>query len=327
MLKLLFAISVAFFVFLLLLGYIRKLILPSLEVQERMRGISQNQTQENQAEGLSRRSRVDWRRRAAGRHLSDIPFSQRVFLPLLQTIEQSVRLLAPTEIAAMLEQKLVLAGLRYSLTPGRVIVIMLMLGSAALTAAFYRLYESDYLMIQKVLLLTLTALSAASLPIVLLNIRIERRQKAIFHQLPEVLDLLSVSVEAGLSFDGAMRRIIDRMNGPLVDECKKLMGDIRMGMMRKTALQKMAERCGVDEVSLFVTSIIQAERLGTSMGRTLKIQAENVRERHRQYIRGLALKAPVKIVFPLVFFIFPALLIVALGPPLITIGQRFLGGH
>ncbi len=329
MLKLLFAISVSAFVFLILLGYIRKLILPSLEVQERMRGISQNPAQAGQTDTNATRSRMDWRRRAAGRHLSDIPFSQRVFLPLLQSIERFVRLLAPTEIAALLEQKLLLAGLRYSWTPGRVIVVMLLLGAAAFAGVFYRLYtsESELLMIQKVLLLALVALSAASLPIVLLNIRVQQRQKAIFRQLPEVLDLLSVSVEAGLSFDGAMRRIIDRMNGPLVDECRKLMGDIRMGMMRKTALQKLAERCGVDEVSLFVTSIIQAERLGTSMGRTLKIQAENVRERHRQYVRALALKAPVKIVFPLVFFIFPALLIVALGPPLITISQRIFGGQ
>ncbi|MDO4203928.1 MAG: type II secretion system F family protein [Selenomonadaceae bacterium] len=327
MLKLLFAISVSVFVFLLIAAYIRKLILPSLEVQERMRGISQHPTQNTQTKNDVPQTRIDWRRRAAGRNLADIPFSQRVFLPLMHSIERFVRLLAPAEISAMIERKLVLAGLQYKWTPGRVIVIMLILGTVTLTAVFYRLYNSDMLLIQKIVLAIISVFSAAAMPIVILNIKIQNRQKKIFYQLPEVLDLLSVSVEAGLSFDGALRRIVDRMTGPLVDECKKLMGDIRMGMIRRTALQKMAERCDVDEVSLFVTSIIQAERLGTSMGRTLKIQADNVRERHRQYVRALALKAPVKIVFPLVFFIFPALLIVALGPPLITITQRFLGGH
>ncbi len=327
MLKLLFSISVSVFVFLLIAVYIRKLVLPNLEVQKRMRGISQNSVQNSPENRNTPQPNIDWRRRTAGRNLADIPFSQRVLLPFIHSVEGFVRLLAPAEISAMIERKLILAGLQYSWTPGRVIVIMLILGVLTLAAVSYRLYHADMLMIQKIILTTISTFSAAAMPIVILNVKIESRKKKIFYQLPEVLDLLSVSVEAGLSFDGAMRRIVDRMTGPLVDECKKLMGDIRMGMIRKTALQKMAERCGVDEVSLFVTSIIQAERLGTSMGRTLKIQADNVRERHRQYVRALALKAPVKIVFPLVFFIFPALLIVALGPPLITISQRFLGGH
>lgn len=327
MLKLLFSISISVFVFLLIGAYIRKLILPSLEVQQRMRGISQNTSQAEQQKSNIPQSRMDWRRRAAGRNLSDIPFSQRVLYPFTQSVEKFVRLLAPAEISAMIEHKLIVAGLQYTMTPGRVIVVMLLLGTITCAVCFFRFYNAEMLAIQKILLTIIFVVAAASMPVVMLNIRIENRKKKIFYQLPEVLDLLSVSVEAGLSFDGAMRRIVDRMTGPLVDECKKLMGDIRMGMMRRTALQNMAERCEVDEVSLFVTSIIQAERLGTSMGRTLKIQAENVRERHRQYVRALALKAPVKIVFPLVFFIFPALLIVALGPPLLTITQRFLGSH
>lgn len=327
MLRVLFALSITVFVFLLIAAYIRKLILPGIEVKARMREISQNQGRENKPEEIPPQPRVDWRKRSAGRNLAEVPFSQRVFFPLVQWSEKFVRQLTPAEVLRLLEQKLVLAGLQYRLTPGRIVVIMLFFGAVACGVAIYRFYYAEILLIQKVLLVLLVTVSASLLPIVILNIKIQNRKKAIFSQLPEVLDLLSVSVEAGLSFDGAMRRIVDRMKGPLVDECQKLMGDIRMGMIRKTALQKMAERCDVEEVSLFVTSIIQAERLGTSIGRTLQIQAENVRERHRQYVRTLALKAPIKIVFPLVFFIFPALLIVALGPPLITIGQRFLGGN
>ena len=327
MVKVLFAVSISIFVFLLIAGYIRRIILPGIEVKERMREISHNPAEEeaDSTEAAPHAGR-DWRRSSAGRDLADIPFSQRVFYPFIQSVEKFAGFLTPREILNLLENKLILAGLQYSWTPGRIIALMLLCGVLTCVTFFYRLYYSDMMLIQKAVLIILMTLIAAYMPVVILNIKIAARKKKIFYQLPEVLDLLSVSVEAGLSFDGAMRRIIDRMKGPLVDECRKLMGDIGMGMIRKNALQKMGERCGVEEVSLFITSIIQAERLGTSMGRTLQIQAENVRERHRQYVRTLALKAPIKIIFPLLFFIFPALLIVALGPPLITISQRFLGG-
>lgn len=90
-----------------------------------------------------------------------------------------------------------------------------------------------------------------------------------------------------------------------------------MGVVRRTAMRSMADRCGLEDVSLFMTSIIQAERLGTSMGKTLKNQADNIRERRRQYVKAQAMKAPVKIVFPLVLFIFPAIFVVTLVPSLL----------
>ena len=95
--------------------------------------------------------------------------------------------------------------------------------------------------------------------------------------------------------------------------------DIRMGMVRRTAMHNVASRCKVQDVSLFMTSLIQAERLGTSMGKTLKNQADNIRERRRQYVKAEAMKAPVKIIFPLVLFIFPALFVVALIPSLLNL--------
>lgn len=319
MLRLIFAISVSVFFFLIVWGRLKKRLLPTMEVKARMRELSQPSAKGEAGTDNAHPRSVESRR------LSDVPFSQRVLLPLLKSIEQSVRLLAPAEISAMLERKLILAGLQYKITPGRIIIAMAALGIFAGGLSVYRLRFEDYLLIQKFIITLLAVCVAAYFPIALLNIRIGKRKRAIFHQLPEVLDLLSVSVEAGLSFDAALRRIVDRMTGPLIDECKKLMSDVSMGVTRRMAMQKMAERCGVDEVSLFVTSIIQAERLGTSVGATLQIQAENVREIHRNYVKAMALKAPIKIVFPLVFFIFPALMIVAVGPPLITIADKLLG--
>ena len=167
------------------------------------------------------------------------------------------------------------------------------------------------------LVLFLLGILGGLMPVVFLNTTIQRRQKQIEHQLPEVLDLLCVSVQAGLSFDAALSKITARMKGPFIDECRRMQDDIRMGVVRRTAMRSMADRCGLEDVSLFMTSIIQAERLGTSMGKTLKNQADNIRERRRQYVKAQAMKAPVKIVFPLVLFIFPAIFVVTLVPSLL----------
>ena len=152
---------------------------------------------------------------------------------------------------------------------------------------------------------------------------IRKRQAAITKQLPEVLDLLSISVQAGLSFDGAVRKIVDRMTGPVIDEFKRMQQDVRMGAPRARALQAISARCDVEDMYLFITSVVQAERLGTSMGRTLINQADNMRERRRQRAKAAALKAPIKMLFPLVLFIFPALFVVILVPPVFSIVQNF----
>ena len=135
----------------------------------------------------------------------------------------------------------------------------------------------------------------------------------------EILDLLCVSVQAGLSFDASLHKITGRMKGPLVDEFRRFQDDVSMGMIRRTAMKNMAVRCELQDVSLFMTALIQAEKLGTSMGKTLRNQSDNIRERRRQYVKAQAMKAPVKIVFPLVLFIFPAIFVVALVPTLLSL--------
>ena len=138
-------------------------------------------------------------------------------------------------------------------------------------------------------------------------------------QLPEFLDLLCVSVQAGLSFDGAVAKITARMKGQLSDEFKHMQDDIKFGMTKQYALTQMAKRCDIEEMYLFTTSVIQAEKLGTSMSQTLTMQADNMRDRHRQYVKTQAMKAPIKILFPMVIFIFPSIFVVLLLPALITI--------
>ena len=177
--------------------------------------------------------------------------------------------------------------------------------------------------LQSVLLYWLCMLIGALLPFSMLNTKIRKRQKMIEKQLPEVLDLLSVSVQAGLSFDGALRKITDRTIGPLIDEFKRMQQDVRMGAPKVRAMQAMGKRCDVDDLYLFITAVNQAERLGTSMGKTLINQADNMRERRRQKAKAEALKAPIKMIFPLVVFIFPAIFVVTLLPSILSIMKNF----
>ncbi|MDP4088798.1 MAG: type II secretion system F family protein [Bacillota bacterium] len=149
--------------------------------------------------------------------------------------------------------------------------------------------------------------------------RIEARKKQILKDLPYTLDLITVSVEAGLSFDGAMARVVSNINGELCDEFSKALKEIRMGIQRKTALRNMGDRCDVRELSMLVTSLIQADDLGVSLGRVLRIESSNLREHRKQVAREKAMKAPIKLLFPLIFFIFPSIFIVILGPAVIKI--------
>ena len=124
------------------------------------------------------------------------------------------------------------------------------------------------------------------------------------------------------SFDGAMTKVADKMQGALIDECSKMLRDIRMGMTRRQALTNMADRCQLQEVHLFVAAVVQSDRLGVSIGKTLLIQSENMRERRRQAIKEQAMKAPVKILLPLVLFIFPTLFIIALLPTVLSLAHN-----
>ena len=160
-------------------------------------------------------------------------------------------------------------------------------------------------------------------PFAVLNNIIDKRQRAIRRQLPEFLDLLCVSVQAGLSFEGSVSKITSRMKGALIDEFKQMQRDGAMGIPRRVSLTQMARRCDMEEMYLFTASIIQSERLGTSLAKTLAVQAANMRERHRQHVKAEALRAPVKIIFPLVLFILPALFVILLLPMVYTTIQNF----
>ena len=160
-------------------------------------------------------------------------------------------------------------------------------------------------------------------PAIVVSQRAKRRQGRIVRQLPDALDLLAVSVEAGLGFDGAISKLTQYMTGPLSEEFELALGEMRIGESRSDALKKLAVRAGTPEVSSFVRSIVQADQLGTSLGRILRVQATDTRLKRQSAAEERAMKAPIKMLFPTVAFIFPAMFIVILGPALLNLGKLF----
>src|SRR5919201_1178091 len=147
-------------------------------------------------------------------------------------------------------------------------------------------------------------------PDFLVGARARKRRDAISTALPDALDLLAVSVEAGLGFDGAVSKITEHMEGPLVDEFSLTLGEIRIGEGRQDALKKMAGRVSSPELASFVRAIIQADQLGISLGRILRVQAADSRHKRQMAAEEKAMKAPVKMLFPTVALIFPSMFIV-----------------
>ena len=156
-------------------------------------------------------------------------------------------------------------------------------------------------------------------PEMVLSSRIRNRRDAVRSDLPDALDILAVSVEAGLGFDGAITKLTEHMKGPLVEEFGLLLSEIRMGESRQAALKNMAARVGAPELSAFVRAIVQADQLGISLGRILRVQAADSRLRRQAAAEEKAMKAPIKMLFPTVIFIFPAMFLVLLGPALMNI--------
>ena len=161
------------------------------------------------------------------------------------------------------------------------------------------------------------------MPGMILNARVKRRQAAVAAELPDALDLLSVSVEAGLGFDGAVQKLTEHMEGPLIEEFELALAEIRIGEGRQEALKKLGERSASQEMSSFVRALIQADQLGISLGRILRIQAADTRLKRQLLAEEKAMKAPIKMLFPTVMFIFPSMFIVVLGPAFLNLSKVF----
>ena len=250
-------------------------------------------------------------------NLESNTFSERAVKPFYEYFNRMLSKITPKNKIEVLSKKLDRAGLLKNSNTERWMYIKTMI-TIILSILLGLL---SYLAIQDIL----KSLLFAILPIISINVifrfyiasKITNRKNLILKDLPFTLDLITVSVEAGLSFDGALVRVLNNIDGELCDEFAKCLKEIRMGIQRKTALRNMSERCEVKELSMLITSLIQADEMGVSLGKVLRIQASNLREHRKQVAREKAMKAPIKMLFPLIFFIFPSIFIVILGPTVI----------
>ena len=313
----LLSLAVAVSCFALCYALIRYAIKPQQDLNQRLKAIDVQKENED-------RQGVYQARRNAGQQGAAPSFHQRVMIPLRDILGRWLTNLAPAAWSRELGHKLVLAGKGKSWTVhGYAIFWALMVIIGTVMGLRYISQAENLMIIQSAMVVIIFTAIFAMMPWVILRMLIQKRQELILRSLPEVLDLLCVSVQAGLTFDAALRRIVPKLQGPLVEEMKKMLEDVRMGLPRRQAMGMLADRCDVQELTLFCTSIIQAERLGTSIGKTLNNQAANMRERHRQRIKAQAMRAPIKMMFPLILVIFPAIFVVVLLPSLLTIMESF----
>jgi tight adherence protein C len=247
-------------------------------------------------------------------------FRERVMLPLTTQVARLMFKVNPKASSEAIARKLMAAGMRNA-SPNGFIASQ---GIFALGGAFFGLVlvGSAKPSMAPMFALLLGVLGFMG-PSFVLGSRVRKRSAAVAAELPDALDLLSVSVEAGLGFDGAVQKLTEHMEGPLIEEFELALGEIRIGEGRQEALKKMAERSASQEMGSFVRAIIQADQLGISLGRILRIQAHDTRLKRQLLAEEKAMKAPIKMLFPTVLFIFPAMFIVILGPAFLNLAKIF----
>jgi tight adherence protein C len=246
------------------------------------------------------------------------PFYERIMRPMIQRLAKAGRR-QEGGLIQRIDAKLEKAGYPGGLRGADWVGVKLMgsIGFAVLTFVIGAL-----LLGSPVIGLLLAVVGAAVgyiAPEFWLGRKIKARSLAMVLQLPDALDLLTISVEAGLGFDAALAKCVEKMDGPLVDEFRQALAEVRMGRVRREALRDVATRADAQPVSNFVGAIVQAEQLGVPIAKVLQIQSNQLRIERRQRAEEAAAKAPVKMLFPMVGCIFPTIFIVILGPAVVTI--------
>ena len=249
--------------------------------------------------------------------------NDRLVGPLSNQVAAVVMRFLPRTDPAQIQSRLLAAGLGRSMTPqmylaikGAVVGFSVLLGLMALIAG-------TAAPIIAILLIVGGAALGIIGPDFYINSRIRARGVTMQAELPNVLDLLCVSVEAGLGFDSALVKLSERMQGPLVDEFSLVLHEMRIGESRAAALRNLSERADVPEVSQFCRALIQADQLGIALSRILRVQSHDMRIKRQLAAEEKAMKAPVKMLFPTVIFIFPAMFVVALGPAMLDLMKTF----
>lgn len=251
------------------------------------------------------------------------PFFERILYPALLWISRTAAKLSPFKKNTNLERKLVRAGQPLGLKSDEFIavyyvtMVIFFLGGIGL-AFFQGLANSSIIMYAAIGILL-----GYGLVEIWLRSKARTRSEEISRSLPDMLDLLTVSVEAGLGFDSALTRVVEKSKGSIAEEISDTLQEMKMGKPRRDALRDLAQRSDVEELKTFVSSVIQADQLGVSIGNVLRSQSEQTRMRRRQKVEAKAMKAPIIMLIPMMLFIFPTIFIVVLAPGIIQMMEGF----
>ncbi|MDP9068706.1 MAG: type II secretion system F family protein [Actinomycetota bacterium] len=247
------------------------------------------------------------------------PFSTRVIGPLGKKAARLVYRFGPKGLAEQTSRRLVLGGVSERLDVDTFFAIAVGFPLMAL-ALLVTLSSSGRVAPLLWLIIPVTGF----LPKMWLTSKVEARQRAVRLALPDTLDLLTIAIEAGLGFDSALARVTGAIPGPLSDELYRMLQELRIGVPREQALRNLAERTEVDDLDQFITAVGQADAFGISVGRVLRVQAHQLRQKRSQIAEEKAAKTPVKLLFPLLVCIFPTLFTVLVGPAAINIMKSLM---
>lgn len=242
-----------------------------------------------------------------------MPLSDRILVPIARRISDFVVRLTPQSTLERTTHQLELAGNPRNMTAAGFwvlrLLVMVLFGALGFLVA-----SNNHVGVSRTLAYILGALVVGFLiPGMVLRARIDRRKQAIIKKLPDALDLMTICVEAGLAFNGAMQRVAEKWDDPLANEFGRVLQEMQLGKSRRQALRDMVDRMEVPDVTSFIAAILQADQLGGGVSKILRIQSEQMRIRRRQRAEEKAQQAPVKMLFPLVFLIFPSVLMVLLA--------------
>ncbi len=254
----------------------------------------------------------------------DAPFAERLVVPVLDSVTRGFVQLLPHTFVARISRQLIAAGRPMTTQSffAMMLITTIFFPAAALVLAIIANGQLSFL---AVLLAVVLAGMGFFGPVLWLRRRVRERKLAIWKRLADAFDLITVCVEAGLGLDAALRQVAEKQRGPLAEEISQTLREVGMGRSRREALEDMAQRADVRELATFVNAVIQAESLGTSLARVLRAQAQTLRVRRRQRAEEMSRKAPVKMVFPLVFFLMPTFFIVTLGPVFVRLVNYLKG--
>jgi len=247
------------------------------------------------------------------------PFSQRILKPMMDAATRFVTRFTPQQSLEATRHKLELAGRPNNWGPAEFWGIRALAGVLMAVLMFLLMSTTRQSLKQSLLYSGAIGALGFYLPVLWLRSKIRKRQEEIIRALPDALDLLTICVEAGLGFDAAMSQVTDKWDNELSRAFARANQEMRLGKLRREALRSMADSMDVPDVSSFVAAIIQADQLGVSIAKVLRIQSEQMRIKRRQRAEEQARKAPVKMMIPLAFLVFPSIYIILLGPAVLLV--------